>query len=116
MKKLIYSVCILMSASLWANNVDITCKTSRGRVLHISDQGIKITESHEVGIGRQTASIQNVKTRKSGTAITSVMKYNNHKCTVHIDNQNEFSPTEDYLLVKNNDGHEMIYPLHCQKN
>jgi hypothetical protein len=63
---------------------------------------------------RSVASTTSVRTKFTGTGFDKVIFNNGNKHVVHIEDRNNFSEVDDYLLVKSKEGHEMIYPLICE--
>ena len=92
----------------------ITCETPRGnKVLVIEDQKVSISQPFRIKQERAVASVQNVRTKLAGSGFTKVLFHNGVKHIIHVEDRQNFSAIDDYLIIRSNEGHEMTYPLEC---
>lgn len=66
--------------------------------------------------GRSVASenITQVRTRLTATGLSRTLDYNGKRHTIHIGNGQSFSQLDDYIVIRNSEGHEITYPLECE--
>ena len=94
----------------------ITCKTPQeSHRFIIRKAAIRV----ETGMGNQNSkrrlsSLIPVRTSFKGKGLTKFMYLGKEKFTIHIHDQNHFSETDDYLMIRFRNGHEITYPLNCQ--
>jgi len=111
-KYLILCLTIFFSQSLSAA---IVCSTPReNKTIEISDSKVSIKGPEELGASRWVASVKGVRTKLVGTGFTKVLFHNGSKHIIHIEDKNEFSVLDDYLIIRSKEGHEIIYPLSCE--
>lgn len=109
---------LLLLASLFSTSAlaDITCYTPRmGRKIVIQDNSVAISKpflgkSEE----RAVASVNSVRTKLIGHGFSKILFNGGAKHIVHINDANNFSEINDYLLIRSAEGHEMTYPLTCE--
>ena len=105
----------LISTPLMA--AQISCETPRGsKQFTIKKSGSVSMKSPFESKGREIASSAAVRTRFQGKGFTKILFVDGEKYILHIDNKNEFSSLDDYLVIRGKSGHEMTYPLDCQKS
>ncbi len=91
----------------------VTCHTPRlSKAFQIGKTSIAFYQA-DVSRGRELASTIPARTRFTNTGFTKVITHEGKKYTLHIEDKNNFSELEDYLVIKNNKGHEITYPLTC---
>lgn len=73
-----------------------------------------IRESVDAARGLASTEVQNVRTLYRSGSITKVLQYNGDRYTIHIGDQATFSNLDNYMIVRNDEGHEMTYPLSCE--
>lgn len=94
----------------------ITCQTPRKtRVLTIRSHSVVVARPFALNISRSPVSEQRARTRKRGNLLEKILYVNGNKHLVHIENVNSFSFLDDYLTIRNLQGHEITYPLECKK-
>ncbi len=98
---------MLLSHNILAKQ--IICQSERlGKLFKIATTSITLIDSE----GRSIASV-GARTKIRGKALEKIVNYNNQMITVHVDNRNNFSPLNDYIVLRNSLGHEITYPLEC---
>jgi hypothetical protein len=111
MKKIALVLGLLFSASTLAS---IDCHTPRmNKAFKIEDSRVTFFNDQSLESGREVASV-GARTRKTAKGFTKILKFEGRKHTIHISDKNSFSNVDDYMIVKNNKGHEMTYPLSCK--
>lgn len=97
----------------------IICHTPQvAMAFKINNQNIAFIERSNPGDNlRSIASteVHNVRTRLTQNGFTKTLQYNNKRHTIHIANSGEFNHFDDYIIIRNNEGHEITYPLDCEK-
>jgi len=105
----------LPQALAHAEDGKITCHTPRGdQYLDIGENKISFYKEDSSNQQRSLASGQQTNTFKTASGFTKTLNRDKKRYTIHIENQKEYSELNDYLSVRSQDGHEMIYPLICQ--
>jgi hypothetical protein len=51
----------------------------------------------------------------SRSGMTKIVEFEKQKHTIHIADMNNFSDVNDYIIIKSNSGHEVTYPINCEK-
>ena len=100
----------------------VICHTPRIQMaFKISDQHIAFIESKGLGLGSElegrsvaSSAINQVRTRLTATGFTKTLERNGKRHTIHINNGNNFSQFDDYIVIRNSEGHEITYPLECE--
>ena len=107
----------LSMAQAYASHGDIACQTPRAKkVMKITDQKVSFLEERmRMNEGREIASINSVRTRASGQGFTKILNFEGKKHTIHIEDENNFSSVNDYIVIKSKQGHEITYPLECER-
>ena len=59
--------------------------------------------------------ISSIRKKLRGNGITRYLNFEGQKHTFHIENKDHFSEVDDYLSIRSQKGHEIIYPLTCSK-
>lgn len=110
MKTLIIIFLAIMSINSMAG---IVCHTPRlNKVFEINDN--KITFIHEIDQhkNRELASV-NSRNKTDLSGLNKIVNFENEKHTIHIENTKNFSDVDDYIVIRNQIGHEITYPLSC---
>jgi hypothetical protein len=96
-------------------NGNIECQVDRmGKTFSISTNTITL-RGDESENGRAIASIAAIRTRRSGNGFTKIMNFEGHKYGLHIEDTNSFSEVNDYITIRSSRGHEVTYPISCQR-
>ena len=94
----------------------IICTTPReSKVVLIKETSIALSTPEKLINQRTVASVSSVRTKIEGKGFTKIIFMNGIKHTIHIDDQAQFSDTNDYMVMRSNEGHEITYPLTCNK-
>lgn len=102
----------LIAAPVWAS---ITCTTPReSKVLVIKKGSISLSKPYFDESSRSVASTSSIRTKLIGKGFTKVLFVNGNKHTIHVEDKENFSELNDYLVIRSTVGHEMTYPLNCQ--
>lgn len=111
MKKMALVLGLLFSATSLAS---IECHTPRmNKTFKIEDSRVTFFNDQSIEGGREVASV-GARTRKTQKGFTKILSFEGRKHTIHINDRNSFSDVNDYMIVRNNKGHEMTYPLSCK--
>ena len=92
----------------------IHCHTPRQKKIFKVDNQ-RVTFMIEGLNGRLPASLGGIRTRRKGNGFTKVVHFEGHKHTIHIQDTNNFSDLNDYLVIKSRRGHEITYPITCKR-
>ncbi len=107
----------LLSVSLGfsvASSASILCHTPRlNKVIEIKDDQITFFKEGEISASRKLASLAS-RTKKSMTGFSKTVNFENQKHTIHINDVNQFSEVEDYIIIRSQKGHEITFPLTCE--
>ena len=88
----------------------ISCYSKRlNTEFKINKRLISIIENN----GRSLASVS-ARTKHTSNGFDKILSHNNKKVTLHIENRKNFSQVNDYIILRNTQGHEITYPLECQ--
>lgn len=113
MKALFGTFVLMISLSTFASHPEIVCETPRGsQQMVLKNTAVSIFESVN-NSDRAIASEYNVRTNWQGSGFNKVIFKNGNKHTIHIQDVKNFSEVEDYIIIKNRNGHEVTYPLTC---
>ena len=94
----------------------IVCHTPRmNRNFEIDDNKISFFQEGSELKHREIASLV-TRNKVDGIGLTKVVNFENQKHIIHIENVDHFSDINDYIIIKNNTGHEIVYPLSCNNN
>ena len=100
----------MMAAQSFAS---VICHTPRmSKVFHIEENKVAVYQN-DVAQGREIASSTQARTQYTHKGFTKVMQHLGHKITVHIEDSKNFSQVDDYLTIRDQQGHEISYPLNC---
>jgi hypothetical protein len=112
MKTAFFTFIILLSFNTQAS---VFCHTPRmNKVFEVADQKITFFNEYDNTARRELASL-NSRNKPSPQGLTKIVDFENQKHTIHIGSLENFSDVEDYIIIKSNDGHEVTYPLTCEK-
>lgn len=94
----------------------IICTTPReSKVVLIKETSVALSTPEELINSRSVASVNSVRTRHQGKGFTKIIFLEGVKHTIHIDDQNKFSDVNDYMVMRSREGHEITYPLTCNR-
>jgi hypothetical protein len=112
MKTLLITIVSILSFSASAN---ILCHTPRSnKIFEIKDTKVTFYNEFDVATKRELASVPSrVRTTEKG--MTKIVDFENQKHTIHISDAAHFSDVDDYIIIKAKSGHEVTYPLSCEK-
>ena len=97
----------LMSMS--AKALELECSTPRKNItLKLKDNKLKLD-------GRFPAETMVQRSKFKGDGLQKIVYVNGDKHTLNIDNMSAFNEFNDYINIKTRQGHEMTYPVTCQK-
>lgn len=112
MKAFILSILILTSFYAEAS---ILCHTPRmNKIFEVSDKKITFFNEFDNNAKRELASVT-PRSKSNSTGITKTVDFENQKHIIHIGDMNSFSDVNDYIIIKSRTGHEVTYPLTCEK-
>lgn len=95
-------------------SASIICKTSNElKVFKINKKTISFLNSDSNS--RDIASALNVRSRSTRFGFTKSVNYEGKEHIFHVANKKQFSNLDDYYIVRNQKGHEVIYPINCTK-
>ena len=97
----------------------IVCSSDRmQKDLVISNTSIAFQEYQDSSDSRSIAStnFQSVRTKKMNNGFNKIVFFEGQKHTIHINNTSDFSEVDDYITIRSQKGHEIIYPLSCQNS
>jgi len=117
MKNIITLVALLFISKSFAG-VKFTCSVERmGKSIKIEKNYVVMSDLN-IESNRQVASINENKipsrTRFSGKSIEKIMYVSGEKYLLHINDINAYSEINDYLIIKSQKGHEMMFSVNCQ--
>jgi len=114
MKTLIITLISLLATPLFAR--DLTCFTPRmAKKIVIKADSVAITKPYLKGISdRAVASSNSVRTKFTRLGFEKIIFSDGHKHTIRIKDKTNLSDINDYLIIQNNKGHEVVYPLDCE--
>ena len=116
MTRVIFAIALVaFIANTKAYSKSITCKTSNKlKIFKIA--GKKVTFINEDEASRSIASEKKVRSRFTRMGFTKTVNVEGKEHIFHINNKNNFSNLEDYYIIRNHKGHEVIYPLDCSNS
>ena len=115
MKKLLFlGILGAFSSGIFAGD-NFNCTSERlNKMFVIKGHSVAFFENVDEGVGRAVASVQLVRTRRRGNSITKIAKFEGKKFYIHIENTSAPTQIDDYVAIKSNKGHEIIYPIDCK--
>lgn len=110
MKVLLQTIILMtLSFNIMASD-SISCYSDRlNTEFKISKQAISIVAED----GRSIASVS-ARTKHLSQGFNKILNHENKKVTLHIQNKRSFSQVDDYITLRNQQGHEVTYPLECE--
>ncbi|MCB9059996.1 MAG: hypothetical protein H6622_00570 [Halobacteriovoraceae bacterium] len=104
----------LLSSTLSA--FELYCYTPRkSKCFKVSQDNFTVLEERGNQRSRGISSVEKLKTLYTGKSLTKYVKFEGDDYQIHVDNINSPSDMNDYLIVKNSEGHEMIFSLTCEQ-
>jgi len=97
-----------------SNFQKMACKISRNsKVFNITPTKISVNNQSS---GRSVASNKAIRTIHHELGFTKHFNLGDgHQYILHVSNTEEPSEMNDYLIMRSQRGHEIIYPISCQK-
>lgn len=65
-------------------------------------------------ISRAIASLKSIRTKNFNNSLTKFFNFEGKSYTLHIEDVDFPSDADDYLIIKSNDSHEILYPATCK--
>jgi hypothetical protein len=110
MKTLVLSLITILSINSYAS---IVCHTPRmNKQFEIKENKISFFKEENELKNREIASLVS-RNKSELKGLTKIVDFENQKHTIHIEDKNNFSDVNDYLVIRNKSGHEIIYPISC---
>ncbi len=94
----------------------IVCSSDRmQKDLVISKSSIAFQEHKDSSDSRSIASsnLLGVRTKKTAKGFNKIVFFEGQKHTIHVEDINSFTDVDDYITIRSQKGHEIIYPLSC---
>lgn len=92
----------------------IVCHTPRmNKVFEVSEHKVTFFNEFDAKARRELASLSS-RTKPEIKGLTKIVDFENHKHTIHINDVDNFSEVNDYIIIKSRVGHEVTYPLTCE--
>ena len=112
MKTLLITILAIISFNTEAS---ILCHTPRmNKVFEVNDKKVVFFNEFDTKAKRELASTPS-RTKSSEKGITKYVDFENQKHTIHINDMENFSDVNDYIIIKARTGHEVTYPITCEK-
>lgn len=112
MKSLVFTFFALLAFNTEAS---ILCHTPRmNKIFEVSDKKITFFNEFDSLAKRELASVSS-RTKSEHMGVTKIVDFENQKHTIHISDMNNFSDVNDYIIIKSRTGHEVTYPLTCER-
>ena len=112
MKTLVMTFFALLTFNTEAS---VLCHTPRmNKIFEVSDKKVTFFNEFDSKAKRELASVAS-RSKANDMGVTKVVEFENQKHTIHIANMNSFSDVNDYIIIKSRTGHEVTYPLSCEK-
>ena len=112
MKSLIFTFITLLAFNTEAS---VLCHTPRmNKIFEVSDKKITFFNEFDSHAKRELASVSS-RTKSADTGVTKIVDFENQKHTIHISDMNNFSDVNDYIIIRSRTGHEVTYPLTCER-
>ena len=93
----------------------VLCHTPRmNKIFEVSDTKITFFNEFDSKAKRELASVTS-RSKSNSLGVTKIVDFENQKHTIHITDMNNFSDVNDYIIIRSRKGHEVIYPLTCEK-
>ena len=105
---------IAAPSAINAMEVPFECSAANGaKVIKIYQSTMAFSNGYERG--RAIASALPTRTQKTISGFTKFTNFEGLNYKLHIENIDSLSDVDDYLTIKNQNGHEMTYPITCKK-
>lgn len=114
MKTLITFILLALSFASFATEKIVCFGPRNSHKVEINGKSVSVSRPFS-NINRNVASEIAVRTRVMGNGFSKFFYLGGKKYTVHIDDQASFSDIDDYMIIRSNNGHEITYPLECNK-
>ena len=112
MKTLVMTFLTLLTFNTEAS---VLCHTPRmNKIFEVSDKKVTFFNEFDSHAKRTLASVSS-RSKNVDMGVTKVVEFENQKHTIHIADMNSFSDVNDYIIIKSRTGHEVTYPLSCEK-
>ena len=112
MKALVITFFTLLTFNTEAS---ILCHTPRmNKIFEVSDKKVTFFNEFDSHAKRTLASVTS-RSKNENMGVTRVVQFENQKHTIHIADMNSFSDVNDYIIIKSKTGHEVTYPLSCER-
>ena len=112
MKSLVFTFLALLTFNTEAS---ILCHTPRmNKIFEVSDKKVTFFNEFDSRAKRELASVSS-RTKSKELGVTKIVDFENQKHTIHISDMNNFSDVNDYIIIKSRTGHEVTYPLTCER-
>lgn len=111
MKTLFITIIALVSFNTEAS---ILCHTPRlNKIFEIKDNKVTFYNEFDSNAKREIASVLS-RSKNINKGLTRFVDFENQKHTIHINDLENFSDVNDYIVIKVRNGHEVTYPLTCE--
>lgn len=112
MKALVTTFLLILSFN---SEASVFCHTPRmNKIFEVSEAKVTFFNEFDQHNRRELASLTS-RNKPETKGLTKIVDFENQKHTIHIADLDNFSDVEDYIIIKANDGHEVTYPLTCEK-
>ena len=112
MKTLVITFFTLLT---FTTSASVLCHTPRmNKIFEVSDKKVTFFNEFDSKAKRELASVAS-RSKSNDMGVTKVVEFENQKHTIDIANMNSFSDVNDYIIIKSRTGHEVTYPLSCEK-
>lgn len=110
------SLFVLFSLIISFNTeASIICHTPRmNKIFEVNGKKITFFNEFSTQNKRELASIM-AKTKSNENGVTNTVNFENQKHVIYIADENALSDFNDYIIIKSRNGHEVTYPLTCEK-
>jgi hypothetical protein len=113
MKSLVLTFLTLLAFNTEASILFHTPRMNK--IFEVSDKKITFFNEFDSHTNkRELASIVS-RSKTSDTGMTKIVDFENQKHTIHISDMQSFSDVNDYIIIKSRTGHEVTYPLTCER-
>ena len=111
----IINIILIFSTCLAAKNKSpITCESSRmSKTILIKQNSITFYNHTDYNDGRAIASIERIRTKRTGKGFSKYTEFEGKRYIIHIQNEKQLNEIDDYIVIKNKKGHKITYPLSC---
>ncbi len=111
MKTLLITLFTIISFNTLAK---IECHSPKmNKIFEINGEKVVFLKQTFDSKNREIASVTG-RNKNNEKGITKIVDFDQLKHTIHIEDKNNFSDFNDYIVIKNNLGHEITYSLTCR--